>query len=229
MKLKWTLLLAGTLAAGTAFAADPVAPRSDTKDGWVRGYYNTNSAAPRTPLERAGDKLESAADRAGDKIDRAADRTADRLNTARDRAVVPGDKDAVVTDSINRVSRASQLIGMTVKNERGETLGHIDDLALDLDSGRINYVVLSSGGFLGVRDRLYAVPVAALRASTEAKTVVFDIDKETLKNTEGFVKNHWPEKADESLAERARASRVNDPSGALREPLPAKERPVVRP
>jgi sporulation protein YlmC with PRC-barrel domain len=54
-------------------------------------------------------------------------------------------------------NRASNIIGTTVTDSRGETLGEIDDLVVN-PQGRIE-AVLSVGGVLGVGARLIAVPM----------------------------------------------------------------------
>ena len=121
------------------------------------------------------------------------------------------------------ITRAKDLIGMDVKNAQGESLGKIDDLALHVGSGRIAYVALSSGGFFGIRDPLYAIPLNAFAPSTEGdKFLVLNIDKETLKNTPGFVKTHWPEQPDQML--------LNNTHGGIKEPAGAdlKARPLPR-
>lgn len=53
--------------------------------------------------------------------------------------------------------RASKIVGSTVTNEANETVGKIDDLVIRSDD-RVVVAILSVGGFLGVGDRLVAVP-----------------------------------------------------------------------
>lgn len=43
-----------------------------------------------------------------------------------------------------RINRASSLIGTTVKNQQGEELGKIRDLAIDFKSGQVAYIVLDA-------------------------------------------------------------------------------------
>ena len=47
-------------------------------------------------------------------------------------------------------------IGEDVYNKKGEKLGHIKEVMLDIVEGRVAYVVLSFGGFLGIADKLFA-------------------------------------------------------------------------
>ncbi len=67
---------------------------------------------------------------------------------------------------------------------------------IDMQSGRISYAVLSFGGFLGMGDRLFAVPWQALKLDTENKRFTLNVSKEQLKNAPGFDKDHWPTMAD---------------------------------
>ena len=53
--------------------------------------------------------------------------------------------------------RASDMLDKSVKNHQNETVGEVDDLILSR-TGKIQYVVLSVGGFLGIGDKLVAVP-----------------------------------------------------------------------
>jgi len=94
---------------------------------------------------------------------------------------------------------ASTLIGDAVVNRKGEDLGKIEDLMIDPEQGRVGYAVLSFGGFLGVGDKLFAVPMQALKLSREDKKFVLDVDKEKLKNAPGFDKNHWPDMTDRTF------------------------------
>jgi sporulation protein YlmC with PRC-barrel domain len=78
-------------------------------------------------------------------------------------------------------SRASNIIGTTVTDSRGETLGEIDDLVVN-PQGRIE-AVLSVGGVLGVGARLIAVPMDDLmieRASGDEMQVRIDATADQL-------------------------------------------------
>lgn len=94
---------------------------------------------------------------------------------------------------------ATKLIGDPVVNADGEKLGKIEDLVIDPESGRVDYAVLSFGGFLGVGDKLFAVPIEAMRLSPEERRFILDVDKERLKHAPGFDKNSWPEPSDRAF------------------------------
>lgn len=87
---------------------------------------------------------------------------------------------------------ATDLTGTKVQNLQGENIGKIQDLMIDLESGRILYTVLSFGGFMGIGDNYFAIPMEALVFSDQDNLIKLDIDKETLKNAPGFDKDNWP-------------------------------------
>jgi sporulation protein YlmC with PRC-barrel domain len=88
---------------------------------------------------------------------------------------------------------ANTLKGDTVKNVQGEDIGKVEEIMIDILTGRVAYVVVSFGGFLGIKNKLFAMPWSALRVDTDHKCFVMDADKELLKNAPGFDKNNWPE------------------------------------
>ena len=93
------------------------------------------------------------------------------------------------------------LTGTTVRNREGETLGDIKDFMLDIDNGRVMYAVLDFGGFLGIGDKYFAVPLEAFRPDTQSEQLVLDVDKATLENAPGFDKSNWPVTPNDSFME----------------------------
>jgi Uncharacterized conserved protein len=91
-----------------------------------------------------------------------------------------------------RLMGAETLVGDSVVNEKGENLGKLKEIMLDTENGQVAYAVLSVGGFLGFRNKLFVIPWGALRLDT-AENFILNIDKELLENAPGFDKNHWPE------------------------------------
>ena len=98
-------------------------------------------------------------------------------------------------DDFPRVLSASTITGDKVFNTAGEHLGTIKELMIDLDSGIIAYAVLSFGGFLGMGDKLFAIPWEALTIDEENHSIILEVDKEVLKNAPGFDKDNWPDNA----------------------------------
>jgi sporulation protein YlmC with PRC-barrel domain len=58
--------------------------------------------------------------------------------------------------------RASKVVGLSVYNDNNENLGSINELLTD-KSGKIQGVVLSIGGFLGVGSHLVAIPYEKIK------------------------------------------------------------------
>jgi sporulation protein YlmC with PRC-barrel domain/hemerythrin-like domain-containing protein len=89
--------------------------------------------------------------------------------------------------------RSSTLKGNKVRDAHGNDLGKIEEVMIELETGRIGYMVLSFGGFLGLGDKLFAVPWKALHTDPERRDFILDVDKDQLKNAPGFDKNNWPD------------------------------------
>jgi len=90
--------------------------------------------------------------------------------------------------------RGNMFIGADVQNPQGQNLGDIKDVVIDRASGRIAYAVVSFGGFLGMGEKLFAVPWGAFaQPKADKDTFVLDVDKERLKNAPGFDAHNWPQ------------------------------------
>jgi sporulation protein YlmC with PRC-barrel domain len=94
------------------------------------------------------------------------------------------------------VMSASTLIGDEVYNLKNEELGDVKDIMLNMRTGKVAYAVLSFGGFLGMGEKLFAVPWAVLKLDAENKRFTLDVNKERLENAPGFDKDSWPNMAD---------------------------------
>ena len=103
--------------------------------------------------------------------------------------------------------RSSEVIGHNVKNAKDETIGEIEDLLVDMSSGQIQGVVISSGGFLGIADTLSVVPVSALRFDVDAKTFKTKLTKEQLSKAPQFNKSKWLDFSDVTTMEAMRSYR----------------------
>lgn len=96
------------------------------------------------------------------------DRTANAstgIETTSRKSNDPGD---VERREYRRVLSASSLSGDGVRNSAGEDLGKIEDIMLDVPTGRVAYAVLSFGGFLGMGNKLFAIPWEAMSMSRSA-------------------------------------------------------------
>ena len=95
---------------------------------------------------------------------------------------------------------ADTLMGNDVYNKDGEDLGDIKELMIDMASGKVAYAVLSFGGLMGLGDKLFAVPWAALALDTANKRFTLNVPKATLKDAPGFDKANWPTMSDKTWA-----------------------------
>lgn len=97
---------------------------------------------------------------------------------------------------------ATTLIGDEINNREGETVGSLKDIMIDLETGHVAYAVMSCGGFLGMGDRLFAVPWNSLEVDADNHALVFDVDKERLEKAPGFDKDDWPDMGDRTWGEK---------------------------
>jgi len=100
------------------------------------------------------------------------------------------------------VMAASTLEGDKVMSSDGEDVGKIKEIMLDVYTGRIAYAVMSSGGFLGIGDKLLAIPWNALTLDTDRKCFLLSVNADTVKTAPGFDKDQWPAMADPAWANK---------------------------
>ena len=95
---------------------------------------------------------------------------------------------------------ANTLIGNDVYNHKDEDLGDIKEIMLDMRSGKIAYAVLSFSGFLGMNEKLFAVPWTALTLDIVNERFILNVEKDRLQDAPGFDEDEWPDMADLSWA-----------------------------
>jgi len=84
------------------------------------------------------------------------------------------------------------ILGATVKNPAGETLGSVDDLMIDSATGRIIYVVMAFGGMLGLGKQFHPVPWELVTCDIPSETVIVDLDKARLEKAPNYgVDDEW--------------------------------------
>lgn len=84
--------------------------------------------------------------------------------------------------------RAGELIGETVERPNGDNLGEIDDLIYS-ETDKSIMVIISVGGFLGIGEKLVAVPYKELRVSADRDDIYLDTTEEALKAKPEFKYN----------------------------------------
>jgi sporulation protein YlmC with PRC-barrel domain len=98
-----------------------------------------------------------------------------------------------------RVLSASTLAGDEVRNSAGESLGKVDELMIDVHTGKVAYAVVSFGGFMRMGNKLFAIPWSVLKLDEDEKEFILDVDKSVLENAPGFDKDNWPDMADQTF------------------------------
>jgi hypothetical protein len=84
----------------------------------------------------------------------------------------------------------------------------------------VSYFAVSFGGFLGVGNKLFAVPFAQARVAHNAEDkdyhVVMNVDKAALEKAPSFDKAHWPNMADPNWDREVRDFYSNRPNQAAK-------------
>ncbi len=99
---------------------------------------------------------------------------------------------------------ASDLIGMPVKSKQNEDLGEVQDLIIN-ESGRIQYMVLSHGGILGVGKNRIPIPFNDATVDSEKNVVLLDkIHKQMLSEAPEFTEDDWKNVGDSRFDQKIR-------------------------
>jgi sporulation protein YlmC with PRC-barrel domain len=92
--------------------------------------------------------------------------------------------------------RVDDIKGKDVHDTRGEEIGVVEAVPVDTDKGSIAYVVMSHGGFLGIGEKLVAVPWQQFRMTEKQDALVLAISEEKLDKAPGFDDDNWPKMTD---------------------------------
>lgn len=76
---------------------------------------------------------------------------------------------------------ASRVIGTSVYNTEGDSIGSIEDVMLDKMSNGIMFAVIGFGGFLGIGEKYHAIPWASLDYDEDRGGYVVPFSKDQLK------------------------------------------------
>lgn len=82
--------------------------------------------------------------------------------------------------------RASKLVGKRVQNAIGEDLGEIEELLIVSNDPRDNMLIVSVGGFLGIGDKLVALPYRELRVSPDGNQFYINRTQEQVADAPAF-------------------------------------------
>ena len=107
-------------------------------------------------------------------------------------------------------------MGMKIQNSQKENVGQIKDFVIDPKSTRVQYVAVTYGGFLGLGDKMFAVPMHAIKVQQDPDhhdrvVLVLDVTKEQMNGAQGFDENSWPSFSDSNFSnELHRRYKVED-------------------
>jgi len=90
------------------------------------------------------------------------------------------------------IMTGTRMVGEKVINTKGEKLGKIKDITIDMETGRVAYVALSFGGFLGTIEKLFAIPLENFQPAPNSNGFILDLSEEELETAEEFDKDNWP-------------------------------------
>jgi sporulation protein YlmC with PRC-barrel domain len=94
-----------------------------------------------------------------------------------------------------RVWTTGALTGARVRNADGEDLGRIEEILVDVSTGRVVYVLIASGGVMGIGEKLFAVPWDAFTGASDGE-VLIDADRSRLERSARFDPIRWQDPAD---------------------------------
>jgi sporulation protein YlmC with PRC-barrel domain len=98
--------------------------------------------------------------------------------------------------------RAGDILGSTIKDPQDQKAGTIKDLAIDLENGRIVEVVVASGGFLGLKEKLVAVIPDNFTVGVDGKTLHVTMDKQRLEGAPAIDISKWQETMEQPRVEQ---------------------------
>ncbi len=97
-----------------------------------------------------------------------------------------------------KLVRASELIGKDVNDRTGKDMGEIDDMVVNMNSGRIHYAVLEFDQSWNLNDKLISMPLRAFNYVAGDKDLVLNIDKESIDTKRAYQKDSWPDINDDN-------------------------------
>lgn len=86
----------------------------------------------------------------------------------------------------NSPVKASSIIGTSVVNPEGQSLGDIKEVVIDPYTGKVAYSVVAFGGFLSMGEKLFAIPFSAFKYNFDRNEYILDVSKERLAAAPGF-------------------------------------------
>jgi hypothetical protein len=96
-------------------------------------------------------------------------------------------------DETNRLISSQKVDGTAVYNRNGDRLGTVDHLMIDKFTGRVEYSVMSFGGFLGIGESYHPLPWRVLTYDTQLGGYLVDVDRARLERAPRYTASNMPE------------------------------------
>jgi len=111
----------------------------------------------------------------------------------RDQSADPSDRARPLDrDETTNLISSDKVEGTAVYATDGEKIGHVDHLMIGKRNGRVEYAVMSFGGFLGLGESYHPLPWETLDYDTEKGGYVVNIDKSKLEKAPYYTKDTMP-------------------------------------
>lgn len=176
--------LATCLAAGVAFAQETQAPAEDD----AGGQGETQTTEPQTDQTNAGAEAGEgggaggAAEGEGAPLEIEPAGEGESEATDSDAATREGaagaSEDVIVRQQEVSELRVDWITDSTVRSPEGDTIGDVDDLILDRDTGQLTAAILGVGGFLGIGEKKIAVSWNELQIDYDANEITMQLTRE---------------------------------------------------
>jgi len=102
--------------------------------------------------------------------------------------------------TFHNTHKVNDVIGMKIINASNETIGKVDNVAVDLPDGRVVYVILNPDSSLGLGNNYYALPPNAFTLAADQKSLSSDINKDKLAGAPHFAGSNWAQLSDPQFA-----------------------------
>ena len=109
---------------------------------------------------------------------------------------------AVDVDETNRLISSEKVDGTEVYNRTGDSLGTVHNLMIDKITGRVEYAVMSFGGFLGIGESYHPLPWSVLNYDTSMGGYVVDVDRARLERAPRYTLSSQPDWSDRTYRSR---------------------------
>lgn len=90
----------------------------------------------------------------------------------------------------------STMLGSKVYNRAGDELGEIIDVVILSQQQILALAIMKFPRWAGLKNKLFAVPLTALKYIAKSQYFLLNIDKQTLKQAKGFDATEWPNLSD---------------------------------